>query len=93
VRGLRVQTRMETPAGVILDQSDRRIGADEPLLMNILCQGGCSNGVFLLTDAIGLLLNTGGENREGMGLCQAVSYQDPKLPCGTKFYYSLQVEY
>jgi hypothetical protein len=92
VRRLHVEMRMESTAGAILDQANRNIGMDEPLLLDVTCQGGCGNGVFLLSDVIGTVLSSGQESREGMGLCQAASYKDPNLPCGTKFYYRVVVD-
>ena len=93
VRKLQVDMRMESPSGAILEQTNRSIGLDEPLLLDVPCQGGCTNGVFLLTEVIGMVLNSSQESREGMGLCQAGSYKDSNLPCSTKFYYRVAVEY
>src|SRR4051812_21535968 len=76
VRRLRLETRMETPSGAILDQADRWIAPDERLFLDVPCQGGCSNGLFLLTEVVSALLSSDSETRDGMGLCQAVSYQD-----------------
>ena len=93
VRALQIQMRMESPAGAILEESDRHIGLDEPLVLNVPCQGGCSGGVFLLTDAVLATINAGQEERDGMGLCQTSSYRDPALPCNTKFYYRVLIQY
>src|SRR4051794_12932215 len=67
VRALRIEYRMEATTGAILDQADRAIGLDEPLLLNVPCPGGCSGGVFALADAINATLASDQENREGMG--------------------------
>src|SRR5258708_11664584 len=52
VRLLHVDLRMETATGVVLEKTARDIGVDETLLMDVSCQGGCGNGVFLLTNGI-----------------------------------------
>ncbi len=93
VRKLQLEMRMESPSGAVLEQTNRSIGLDEALLLDVPCQGGCTNGVFLLTEVIGMVLGSNQESREGMGLCQAGSYKDPTLPCSTKFYYRIAVEY
>jgi len=93
VRQLRVDLRMETSSGAILEQSKREIALDEPLLLDITCEGGCGNGLFLLKSAVEALLETGQELREGMGICQASSYQDPKVPCNTKLFYRIEARY
>ena len=79
--------------GVTLEEIRRKIGPDETLLIDVPCQGACGNGVFLLKEAVEALLEAGQEHREGMGLCQGVSYIDPKLPCSTKLYYRIDVTY
>jgi hypothetical protein len=93
VRRLKLDLRMETTSGATLEQVTREIKLDEPFLLNVTCQGGCGNGEFLLTDAIVSVLEAAMENKQGMGICQAASYQDPKVPCGTKLYYKVDVEY
>jgi hypothetical protein len=90
---LHVEMRMEAAAGPVLDESVREIDFDDPLLFDVQCQGGCSNGVFLLTDVIAAVLSAHQDSREGMGICQASSFRDPSLPCGTKFYYRIVAEY
>ena len=84
---------METSTGTVLEHSERRLTPAESLLLDIPCPGGCGNGVFLLKNAVETVLQAGQELREGMGICQASSYQDPKLPCGTKLYYRINVRY
>ncbi|HVO33298.1 MAG TPA: hypothetical protein VMU17_05225 [Elusimicrobiota bacterium] len=93
VRRLEVDVRMVTAADVILEQFKRVIGADEPLLLNLPCQGGCGNGEFLLSDAIENMLGAQRDHHEGMGICQGTSYRDPTQPCGTKLYYRIDVSY
>ncbi len=93
VRQLDVDIRMETIAGAILEKNVRSIGLDDTLLLDVPCQGGCGNWEFLLKDAIEALLEAGLENRDGLALCQASSYNDPKIPCGTKLYYRIQAQY
>src|SRR5690242_16932476 len=80
VRALDLHFHMETPAGAVLEESDRSLGLDESLVLNVPCQGGCSGGVFLLTDAVLAAISAIQEERNGMGLCQMSSYQDPALP-------------
>ena len=92
VRKLHLDLRMETSLGVVLEHTVREVGADETLLLDVPCQGGCGNGVFLLADVIENFLQAGLQAREGMGLCQASSYADPNLPCGVKLYYRVAVE-
>jgi len=93
VRQVELDLRMETSNGAILEEVKRTIGPDETLLLDVPCQGGCGNGLFLLREAVENLLQTQQENRDGMAICQAVSYSDPKLPCGTKLYYRIRVSY
>jgi hypothetical protein len=92
VRAMRIEMRMEATTGAILEDSKRSIGLDESLWVDVPCLGGCSNGVFLLTEAIDAVLTSGQESREGMGLCQSGSFRDPSLPCSTKFYYRVVVD-
>jgi hypothetical protein len=93
VRSLAINMRMESVSGAVLDSSERTVGLDEPLDFNVPCQGGCSGGVFLLSDAIAAALSTGQEQRDGLGICQMSSYRDPTVPCSTKFYYRVTVDY
>jgi hypothetical protein len=93
VRGLQLGLRMETDTGAILVEASRAIGPDDTLWLDLPCEGGCGNGLFLLTEAVDNLLQAGVERKEGMGLCQAASYKDPKLPCGTKLFYNVVVDY
>lgn len=93
VSRLQINLRMETAAGAVLESTVRQISPEEPLLLDVECQGGCGNGSFLLSDAIEGILKSGQELREGLGICQAGSYNDPKLPCGTKLYYKIQASY
>ena len=93
VHRLHLDFRMETESGAILERMSRDLGPDESLLLDVICQGGCGNGRFLLTDAVEEFLQAQKENKEGMAICQASSYKDAKLPCGTKFYYSITAEY
>src|SRR4051812_30337611 len=69
VSGLRIEYRLEATTGAILEQKDQAIGLDQPLLLDVPCPGGCSGGVFLLTDVIEATLTSGQETREGMGIC------------------------
>jgi len=93
VRKVHIEFRLETVTGAVLEKISRGISLDEALMLDIPCQGGCGNGVFLLTDAIGSLLQANSEKRDGMALCQASSYSDSNVPCGTKLIYSLNAEY
>jgi hypothetical protein len=93
VRSLQIEVRMESPTGAILEESKRTLGLDESLNLNVPCQGGCSGGVFLLTDAVLAAIAANQEQRDGMGLCQMSSYRDPTMPCSTKFYYRVLIQY
>ena len=93
VQRLNVNLKMETASGAILNESTRAIGPDEVLTLDIACEGACGNGMFLLKDAVEDLLKTRRETREGLALCQARSYMDPALLCGTKLYYRLDAAY
>ena len=92
LRSLHVAMRMESTAGVTLEESERSIPLDSAVMLDVPCPGGCSGGVFKLTEAIEMALNTGQDARDGMGLCQASSYRDPSLPCAVKFYYRVTIE-
>jgi hypothetical protein len=93
VQQLVLDLRMETPTGAILQEVQRKIGPDETLLLDVSCEGGCSNGLFLLRQAVEGVLQEHRESHQGMGICQAISYQDAKLPCNTKLYYRIAVTY
>jgi len=93
VSQLQLDLRMETATGAVLEKNLRVIDRDETLLLDVPCQGACGNGLFLLKDAVETLLQAHQENREGMAICQGVSYMDSKLPCGTKLYYRIQASY
>jgi len=93
VRELQVSVRMESVAGAVLEESTRTIGLDDALDLNVHCQGGCSGGKFLLTDAVVAAIEAHKEEHDGMGLCQMSSFRDPSLPCSTKFYYRLNIRY
>ncbi len=93
VDGMKLRIRMESSMGVVLQESERQISLDEPLILNVPCQGDCSGGAFLLTDAIVLAINAGQESREGMGICEMSSYRDPTLPCGAKFHYYVDIRF
>ena len=92
-RRLQVQWRMETNSGAVLENVRREVRPDEAMLFDVSCQGGCGNGLFLLGQAVEALLQSNQESREGMVLCQGVSYNDPKQPCGTKLYFGVHAEY
>lgn len=91
--GLELDIRLELATGGILDQSRRIMGPDEPLLLDVACPGGCGGGLFLLTDMAESLLQSRAETREGMAICQATSYRDPKMMCGTKLFYRISIHY
>jgi hypothetical protein len=93
IQELRVEFRLVTASDAVLNESRRNIDLDEPFLLNVTCEGACSKGVFLLTDAVDAMLKEGREELDGMALCQAVSYMDPRLPCGTKLYYHVAATY
>jgi len=93
VARVHIEFRLETINGAILESVSRDIDRNEPLLLDIECQGGCGNGVFLLTDAISSVLRNNAENRDGMATCQAASYNDARVPCGTKLVYNIAAQY
>jgi hypothetical protein len=93
VQKLQISQRMESVSGAVLEETIKEVGLDESLILNVPCQGGCSGGVFLLTDAVIAAITSGQEQRDGMGLCQMSSYRDPTLPCSTKFYYRVILQY
>jgi hypothetical protein len=93
VNRLQLDFRLETPMGAVLDHVRRDVGLDEPLLLNVSCPSACGGGHFLLTEAVENLIATSTETREGMGLCEAASYADPRSPCGTKLYYKITLHY
>jgi len=93
VKKLDIDLKLETTSGAILDQVRRTISLDEPLLLDVPCAGGCSNGVFLLTEAIETLLKKEQETRDGIAYCQAPSYADTRTPCGTKLTYRISIQY
>jgi hypothetical protein len=93
VQRLNVELKMETASGAVLTQAKRAISPDETLTLDLSCEGGCGNGMFLLKDAVEELLKSRRETREGLALCQARSYMDPALPCGTKLYYRFDAAY
>jgi hypothetical protein len=93
VRQIALDLQMETPMGAVLEHSVRRIEPTDSLLLDIPCLGGCHNGVFLLMNAIENILQAGQESHQGMGICQASSYGDPKVPCNTKLMYRVDVQY
>jgi len=93
VKRLQVDLRIEAATGAVLEQTSRQIEPRAPLLLDVSCPGGCANGMFPLTEVVESVLQNNLETREGMGICQAGSFQDPKLPCSTKLYYRLQVNY
>ncbi|MBI3292868.1 MAG: hypothetical protein HYZ73_08705 [Elusimicrobia bacterium] len=93
VTRLELDLRMVTPAGATLQQEHRLIQGGAPLLLDIPCQGGCGNGLFLLTQVVEEMLPVRQELREGMGLCQGISYADPKALCNTKLIYRIEASY
>jgi hypothetical protein len=93
VQRLQIEYRMETASGAILTEANRQVAPDEILLLDIQCEGGCGNGQFLLTNAIEALLQNHTEQKDGLAICQATSYQDARVPCGTKLYYRFSADY
>jgi hypothetical protein len=84
---------MITVADAVLEESRRVIAPDETLLLDVPCQGGCGNGLFLLMDVLQKMLSSLEERHEGLGVCQGVSYMDPRNQCGTKLYYHIEATY
>jgi hypothetical protein len=92
VSRLQLDLRLETPMGAILEQRKRLVALEESLQLDVPCPGGCGGGHFLLTEAVEALLASAAETRAGMAICQAASYADPQVPCGTKLYFQIDVE-
>jgi hypothetical protein len=92
IAGVRIEVRMESEAGALLQDSTYTLGPDQPFQLDVPCLGGCANGVYLLTAAVEAALGASQDYREGQGLCQSGSYADPNRPCGTKIFYRLNVE-
>jgi hypothetical protein len=93
VRQLRLEWRMETPWGAILENTKRQVELTEPLLFDAHCLGGCPDGIFPLKSAVERVLAAAQESHEGMGICASSSGRDPDAPCGTKLFYRVDVTY
>ncbi len=93
VKRLELEYRMEAPWGAILENTKRLIDPAEPLLLDAVCMGGCSDGVFPLKNAVEKILQALQERHEGMGICQSGSARDPDAPCSTKLFYRVDVSY
>jgi hypothetical protein len=91
VQKLELGYRMLTAEDAVLEERKRVLGMDDPLQLDIACQGGCGNGLFLVTEAALALLASTREHHEGLGICQGTSYKDARLPCGTRLFYKLDV--
>jgi hypothetical protein len=91
VQKLDLKYRMLTPEDAVLEDSRKTWGLDDPLQLDIPCQGGCGNGVFLVTEAAIALLSSPRDHHEGLAVCQGTSYKDARLPCGTRLFYKLDV--
>ncbi len=66
---------------------------DEPLTLQIPCPSTCGNGQFHLTEVLQDAVNSSKESHEGLAICQAGSYMDPRMACGVKLYYHFTIEY
>jgi hypothetical protein len=91
VQGLEISYQMKTPEGAVLAQEKKRLKPDDSLMLDVPCEGGCGNGLFLLTDAIHDLLSKGAEQHQGRGSCRAASYKNAAMPCGTELIYQIRV--
>ena len=82
---------LEAVSGATLEHTRRSLAPTDNLLLDIPCPGGCGGGQFLLTEAVERMIDQQQESREGLAICQAASYNDPRNACGTKLRYSIQV--
>jgi hypothetical protein len=85
--------RMEAPSGTILEHVQRVIDPDEPFQLDVPCPNACGNGHFDLMEAMENALASNKETAEGLSLCEAASYADPRVPCGAKLFYQMTVRY
>lgn len=93
VNELHLDIRMETPTGMPLGQESRDIALDQPIALLVNCPTTCAQGQFDLSVAFKEVIRLRKTTHEGMGICQAGSYMDPRQPCGTKLFYRLAVVY
>ncbi len=91
VQSLEISWQMKTPEGALLGQEKKLVKAGDPLLFDVPCEGGCGNGLFLLTDVVNDLLARGGEQHQGRGTCRAASYKNAAMPCGVELSYQIKV--
>ena len=92
VSRLQLDFRLESAVGIPLENISRNIGLDEPLELDILCPSTC-NGSFRLIPLLENTIQAAKEIHDGMGVCQVPSYMDPRIPCGSKLFYRLTIEY
>lgn len=92
VTRLQLDLSLQATSGAILEKVLRDVNLDEPLQLDIECPGGCGGGTFLLTNAVENLLNSPTDIKEGLAICQMVSYADPNLPCGTKLFFKISAQ-
>ncbi len=93
VNHIQMDLRLESPVGTTLDQYSRMVAAEGPLKLEVPCPSTCGGGQFSLVEAVENLVNSSQETLEGMSICQAVSFADSRMPCGTKLYYRLTIQY
>lgn len=93
VQELAIELRIESTAGATLEESSKQIGLDDAFQLNVECPGGCGGGHFLLTQLVESMLEAHSETRQGVAVCQAASYNDPRLPCSTKLHYGITISY
>jgi hypothetical protein len=93
VNHLQIDLRLESPTGNTLDQFSRMTTADEPLKLDVQCPSTCGGGSFSLVEAVENTVQAAKESQEGMSICQTASYADSRLPCGTKLYYRISIQY
>jgi hypothetical protein len=85
--------RMEGATGIPMGQDSKIVGLDEPFNALFPCPSSCGNGQFDLMIALDSALTMEKDSQEGMEICQAASYMDPRTLCGTKLYYRFTFEY
>jgi len=94
VNRIDLDLRLEAAVGgATLDHTHRSLDANSPLDLGVACPTSCANGRFSLLETVTDLLNTSREKYQGMASCQMASYADFRVPCGTKLFYQITIQY
>lgn len=70
-RALKVRIAITSPQNVVLEQSDRRIGPNDPFQLRVDCPGRCGSGSFDFAELVGQCL----ARAEARGLVQTACVQ------------------